>query len=77
MATTTPIMPKVISTSANVKAVFLKFPNLSTCVAPSANVNKFFPLSGENPRAPPPQGLSYIHAFYLLFNYITISIIPY
>ena len=99
MAATTPIMPKVIKTSAKVKAVFdfvgLKVPtffsNISMRVAlffiltpllfnllliitlfwSACKWVNFLPLSGENPRAPPPQRLSSIHAFCLLLNSLT------
>ena len=38
IAATTPIIPSVINTSANVKAILRELFQWATCVAPSANV---------------------------------------
>ena len=71
IAATMPIMPSVINTSAKVNAIFdfvgLKAqPTATSEVIPllaGVSTPRFLPLSGKNPRAPPPQRLLIFHAF--------------
>ena len=79
IAATMPIMPSVINTSAKVNAIFdfvrLKAqPTATSEVIPllaGVSTPRFLPLSGKNPRAPPPEIVDF-SCFYPLFNFLTL-----